>query len=135
MPVPASGERGAVKDARHASDGPLGVPSPWQLGLATSAGAERLAADDGISVWRSRWKTRESFGSDDPIDEREDDAEGDGNHPCFLNIGGVCSPMGGIIMSASGRRRTSSWGWPGWRIGILRDIDVCTARSGSSMPI
>jgi hypothetical protein len=49
MPVPASGERGAVKDARHASDGPLGVPSPWQLGLATSAGAERLAADDGTA--------------------------------------------------------------------------------------
>jgi putative hydrolase of the HAD superfamily len=34
---------------------------------------------DGIAIW----KTPESFGSDDPIVEREDDEEGDGNHLCF----------------------------------------------------
>ena len=36
----------------------------------------------------------------------------------FLDIGGSCSPTDGLIRPASGRRPTSSWSGPRWRIGI-----------------
>jgi hypothetical protein len=37
---------------------------------------------------------------------------------CFWTSAASCSPTGGIIMPADGRRRTSSWSGPRWRSGI-----------------
>ena len=55
-----------------------------------------------MTAWRSRWKTHESYGSDDLIDERDDDAEIDGILPHVLGYGGVLL-TNGIIMPANGR--------------------------------
>jgi hypothetical protein len=36
----------------------------------------------------------------------------------FLDIGASCSPMDETMTLASGRRRSSSWNGPRWKIGI-----------------
>jgi hypothetical protein len=55
-----------------------------------------------MTAWRSRWKTHESYGSDDLIDERDDDAEIDGILPHVFGYGGVLL-TNGIIMPTNGR--------------------------------
>ena len=81
---------------------------------------------------RSRWKTHESFGSDDPRKCEEIMKTAPAITCVFVSVA-FCSPTVGIVvpansygaivsdptgLDASERRQTSSWSGPRWKIGI-----------------